>query len=175
MTANSASRSGGPSGVAASGLGDLGEVGRPEDARGGHRQEHAIDLARVVKAVHLSPLDAEGLSGPDFLRCSVDGQREGALEHVQRLFETIMAVGRGDERTGGDARLEHGGRPTRIELTERGHALRRTLRASVAAVEEDLSRELGAEAFARLQGLLVALNGTTTVRAFRESTGQRIV
>jgi DNA-binding MarR family transcriptional regulator len=56
-------------------------------------------------------------------------------------------------------------RSRRIELTERGEAVRRTIRATVADVEAELARELGADAFARLRSLLVQLNDTEFVRA----------
>ena len=60
-------------------------------------------------------------------------------------------------------------RSRRVELTERGEEVRRTIRATVADIESELARELGASAFARLRSLLVRLNATEFVRA--ESPG----
>jgi len=55
-------------------------------------------------------------------------------------------------------------RSRRIELTERGEAVRRTIRATVAAIETELAEELGARSFAQLRALLVRLNDTAFVR-----------
>jgi DNA-binding MarR family transcriptional regulator len=55
-------------------------------------------------------------------------------------------------------------RSRRIELTERGEAVRRTIRATVAAIETELAAELGARPFAQLRALLVRLNDTAFVR-----------
>ncbi len=63
-------------------------------------------------------------------------------------------------------------RSRRIELTERGYAVQRILRASVSAIEADLERDLGTNELAQLRQLLVALNGSTFVRGYRDNTGQ---
>ena len=55
-------------------------------------------------------------------------------------------------------------RSRRIELTDRGDAVRQTIRATVADIESELARELGARAFEQLRSLLVRLNETTFVR-----------
>ena len=55
-------------------------------------------------------------------------------------------------------------RSRRIEFTERGEAVRQTIRATVADVEAELSRELGDRALAQLRNLLVRLNDTEFVR-----------
>jgi DNA-binding MarR family transcriptional regulator len=55
-------------------------------------------------------------------------------------------------------------RSKRVELTERGEALRRTIRASVTAIEHDLEEELGRAPYAQLRELLLQLNDTKTVR-----------
>ncbi len=59
-------------------------------------------------------------------------------------------------------------RSRRVELTERGEAVRQTVRATVADIESELASELGDRAFAQLRALLVRLNDTTFVRG---STG----
>ena len=64
-------------------------------------------------------------------------------------------------------------RSRRIELTDRGMAARDKLRTTVSAIENDMARELGPEEFAQLKTLLMALNDTTLLREFRESTGQQ--
>jgi DNA-binding MarR family transcriptional regulator len=64
-------------------------------------------------------------------------------------------------------------RSRRIELTDRGMAARDKLRTTVSAIENDMARELGPEEFAQLKTLLMALNNTTLLREFRESTGQQ--
>jgi DNA-binding MarR family transcriptional regulator len=55
-------------------------------------------------------------------------------------------------------------RSKRVELTERGEALRRAIRASVTAIEHDLEEELGRAPYAQLRELLLQLNDTKTVR-----------
>jgi DNA-binding MarR family transcriptional regulator len=55
-------------------------------------------------------------------------------------------------------------RSKRVHLTERGHAVVRTIRATVARVESEWERELGADRFAALRDLLIDLNGTRVVR-----------
>jgi DNA-binding MarR family transcriptional regulator len=63
-------------------------------------------------------------------------------------------------------------RSRRIELTERGYAVRRTLRKSVAGIEAELERDLGRDELARMRRQLLALSSTTFVREYREETGQ---
>jgi DNA-binding MarR family transcriptional regulator len=63
-------------------------------------------------------------------------------------------------------------RSRRIELTKRGFAVRRTMRESVTSIEADLERELGHKQWLQLRQLLVALNGSKFVRAYRKHTGQ---
>jgi DNA-binding MarR family transcriptional regulator len=62
-------------------------------------------------------------------------------------------------------------RSRRIELTDRGLAARDALRTTVSAIEKDLARELGPKEFDQLKAFLMALNDTTLLREFRESTG----
>jgi DNA-binding MarR family transcriptional regulator len=55
-------------------------------------------------------------------------------------------------------------RSKRIELTERGVAAAKNIRATVRRIEREWERELGNEEFGRLRELLVALNDTRMVR-----------
>ncbi len=55
-------------------------------------------------------------------------------------------------------------RSTRIELTERGRAAARTIRATVTAIEHELEEELGRQRFAELRTLLTDLNASSFVR-----------
>ena len=55
-------------------------------------------------------------------------------------------------------------RSRRVELTDRGEAVRRTIRATVTDIEAELSLELGERAFGQLRALLVKLNDTEFVR-----------
>jgi DNA-binding MarR family transcriptional regulator len=55
-------------------------------------------------------------------------------------------------------------RSRRVELTDRGEAVRQTIRATVADIESELATELGDRAFEQLRALLVQLNDTEFVR-----------
>jgi DNA-binding MarR family transcriptional regulator len=55
-------------------------------------------------------------------------------------------------------------RSKRIHLTERGAAVRRTMRTTVSTIESELEAELGPAHFAQLRGLLVELNDCAFVR-----------
>jgi DNA-binding MarR family transcriptional regulator len=54
-------------------------------------------------------------------------------------------------------------RSKRVQLTERGEALRRTIRQSVTAIEHELEEELGQVPYSQLRELLLQLNATETV------------
>jgi DNA-binding MarR family transcriptional regulator len=56
----------------------------------------------------------------------------------------------------------------RVRLTGRGHAVARAIRASVAAIEDELEQELGPAQFDQLRQLLIQLNATSFVRDFHE-------
>lgn len=66
-------------------------------------------------------------------------------------------------------------RSRRIELTERGYAVRRLMRESVLGIEAELQRELGHDEVARLRRHLTTLNGSAFVRHYRRQTGQPTV
>ena len=55
-------------------------------------------------------------------------------------------------------------RSRRVELTDRGEAVRQTIRATVADIEVELAAELGDRAFHQLRALLLELNDTVFVR-----------
>jgi DNA-binding MarR family transcriptional regulator len=63
-------------------------------------------------------------------------------------------------------------RSRRIELTDRGRAVRRIMRDSVTNIEADLERQLGHEDLGRLRQLLITVNGSPFVTDYRERTGQ---
>jgi DNA-binding MarR family transcriptional regulator len=67
------------------------------------------------------------------------------------------------------------GRSRQVELTERGRALLRTLRRTVAAIEHEIAQDLGVERLDELRSLLRALNATSLVSGFRRFTGQPAV
>ena len=58
----------------------------------------------------------------------------------------------------------HDRRSRRLELTERGEAVRTTIRLTVTAIEDELAAELGRDEFTQLRALLVRLNETEFVR-----------
>ena len=62
------------------------------------------------------------------------------------------------------------GRSKRVHLTERGHAVARTIRRTVRGIEAEWQEELGPARFAQLRELLTELNSTSLVR---EATGPR--
>ncbi len=55
-------------------------------------------------------------------------------------------------------------RSTRIQVTDRGRAVARTVRATVTRIERELAHELGAERFDQLRALLAELNESSFVR-----------
>lgn len=55
-------------------------------------------------------------------------------------------------------------RSKRVHLTERGHAVVRTIRRTVSRIEAEWEEELGPGRFAQLRELLISLNATGIVR-----------
>jgi DNA-binding MarR family transcriptional regulator len=55
-------------------------------------------------------------------------------------------------------------RSKRVQLTERGKALRRKIRRTVRKIEQELEAELGSDSYAQLRELLVWLNESATVQ-----------
>jgi DNA-binding MarR family transcriptional regulator len=58
-------------------------------------------------------------------------------------------------------------RSRRVRLTDRGRAVARTIRATVAGIEAELEHEVGRDHVAKLRELLVELNGSAFVRGSR--------
>jgi DNA-binding MarR family transcriptional regulator len=63
----------------------------------------------------------------------------------------------------------HDRRSRRVRLTERGDAVRRTIRATVTEIETELEQELGREHFAQLRERLTELNASAFVRRYRDA------
>jgi DNA-binding MarR family transcriptional regulator len=61
-------------------------------------------------------------------------------------------------------------RSKRIRLTQRGHAVARAIRKTVAEVEAELEEQLGSAHFDQLRQLLIELNDTAVVREFHPAT-----
>jgi len=55
-------------------------------------------------------------------------------------------------------------RSKRVHLTERGEALRHTIRKSVTRIERQLEEELGSATYEQLRRLLIALNETKAIQ-----------
>jgi DNA-binding MarR family transcriptional regulator len=62
-------------------------------------------------------------------------------------------------------------RSKRVHLTERGHAVVRTIRGTVGRIEAEWEDELGPARFATLRGLLIDLNATGIVRELHRERG----
>src|ERR1035441_2157013 len=92
------------------------------------------------------------------------GMSRQAMNYLLRELEQLGYLERRDD--------PEDKRSRRIELTERGYAVRRIMRESVARIEADLQRELGRDKVEQLRKLLTALNGSAFVRDYRERTGQ---
>jgi DNA-binding MarR family transcriptional regulator len=96
-----------------------------------------------------------------------EGRRPSELAAEARMTRQAMSYLLGQmERLGyltrdGDPEDQ---RSKRIHLTERGHAVARTIRESVAEIEAEVGRELGSERFDQLRQLLIRLNATSFVR-----------
>jgi DNA-binding MarR family transcriptional regulator len=58
----------------------------------------------------------------------------------------------------------------RIHLTQRGHAVGRAIRNTVAEIEAELERQLGPAHFEQLRQRLIELNATRVVREFHPTT-----
>ena len=84
------------------------------------------------------------------------GMSKQAVNYLLGGLERSGYVRRGDDP---DDR-----RSRRIELTDKGEAVRETIRATVADIEAELAAELGDRSFAQLRTLLARLNDTEFVR-----------
>jgi DNA-binding MarR family transcriptional regulator len=118
-------------------------------------EAHAAGYDDLVPA-HFSVLRYPGPDGrrPSDLAAEV-GMTKQAMNYLLGQLEQLGYLVREDDP---DDR-----RSKRIQLTERGRGLRRTIRATVDGIERDLEQELGAAPYAQLRKLLVRLNASTTL------------
>ena len=108
-------------------------------------------------AAHLAVLRYPGPQGrrPSELAADLGMSRQAVnylLGELERLGYLTRAPDADDRRS------------RRIRLTERGEAVRRTIRATVAEIETELAAELGPESLGQLRELLARLNATALVR-----------
>ena len=110
-----------------------------------------------VVTAHLAVLRYPGPSGrrPSDLAAE-SGMTRQAMNYLLGQLEELGYVVR--EEDPDDLRSK------RVHLTDRGEALRRTIRQSVTAIERQLKEELGSDSYEQLRQLLIELNDTKTVR-----------
>jgi len=117
---------------------------------------HEAGFADLVPA-HLNVLR---YPGPEFRRPSdLATEARMSKQAVNYLLGNLEGLGYLTRRDDPDDR-----RSKRIELTERGRAVRKTVRAAVREIEAEWEAELGKADFGRLRRLLVELGDTTVVR-----------
>jgi DNA-binding MarR family transcriptional regulator len=123
---------------------------------------HAAGFTDLAEA-HMAVLRYPGPQGrrPSDLALEL-GMSKQAVNYLLGALEQSGYLRRSDDPADGRSR--------RIELTDRGEVVRRTIRATVAEIESELAGELGDRAFDQLRRLLVRLNETAFVR---ESTVAR--
>ena len=116
---------------------------------------HAAGFTDIVPA-HFAVLRYPGPDGrrPSDLAAEV-GMTRQAMNYLLGQLEQSGYLVRDDDP---DDR-----RSRRIRLTERGDAVRRTIRATVAQIETELERELGRAHFAQLRERLVELDASAFV------------
>jgi DNA-binding MarR family transcriptional regulator len=117
----------------------------------------AAGFADLVPA-HMAVLRYPGPDGrrPSELAAEAGISRQ-AMNYLLGQLEGLGYIIRVPDADAQDARSR------RIELTERGRALRDTLRAAVTALEQELEAELGSSAYVQLRRLLVRLNDSTVL------------
>jgi len=117
---------------------------------------HSGGFTDLVPA-HLSVLRYPGPQGRRPTEVAAESRMsKQAVNYLLKQLEELGYLTRtGDER---DQRSK------RIQLTARGLAAAKNIRATVRRIEREWRRELGEERFADLQQLLVDLNGTNLVR-----------
>jgi DNA-binding MarR family transcriptional regulator len=125
------------------------------------REAHAAGFTDLVPA-HLAVLRYPGPNGrrPSDLAAEV-GTSKQAMNYLLGQLERLGYISRSDDRDDQRSR--------RVQLTERGEALRRVIRRTVTRIEKELETELGAESYAQLRELLVRLNDTNTIKAERNT------
>lgn len=106
---------------------------------------------------HLAVLRYPGPGGrrPSDLAAEAGTTRQ-AMNYLLGQLENLGYIARTDDPE--DLRSK------RVSLTERGEALRQTIRRSVQSIEHDLAEELGQVSYTQLRDLLVRLNDTKTVQ-----------
>jgi DNA-binding MarR family transcriptional regulator len=116
---------------------------------------HAAGFTDLVLA-HFAVLRYPGPDGrrPSDLAAEAGTSRQAMNYLLGQLERSGYLVRDGDP---GDRRSR------RIRLTDRGEAVRKTVRATVAAIETELEEELGREHFAHLRQLLTELNESAFV------------
>ena len=126
---------------------------------------HSAGFDDLVRA-HLGVLLYPGPQGRRPTEIAAErGMSKQAVNYLLRQLEELGYLTRtGDER---DQRSK------RVQLTDRGLAAAKNIRATVRKIEREWRRELGEERFAQLQDLLVDLNATPLVRAHQANGGQR--
>jgi DNA-binding MarR family transcriptional regulator len=114
---------------------------------------HAAGFTDVVLA-HFAVLRYPGPGGrrPSELATEV-GMTKQAMNYLLGQLEHLGYLTREDDP---DDR-----RSKRVELTDRGRAMQRTIRATVADIEQELQQQLGVAPYAQLRELLVQLNACT--------------
>ena len=121
------------------------------------REAHRAGFTDLVPA-HLAVLRYPGPNGrkPSELAAEV-GSTKQAMNYLLGQLEQLGYVTRSDHPD--DQRSK------RVQLTERGEALRQVVRRTVTQIEHELEAELGTTAYGQLRKLLVRLNDTDTISA----------
>jgi DNA-binding MarR family transcriptional regulator len=117
---------------------------------------HAAGFDDIVPA-HMNLLRYPGPQGqrPSDLAAQIGMTKQAVNYLLRQLEERRYLTLLGDD---------HDQRSKRIELTERGYAAAKNIRATVRQIERELERELGKVKFEQLRQLLVELNETPLVR-----------
>jgi len=117
---------------------------------------HAAGFTDLVPA-HLAVLR---FPGPEDRRPSEiaaeAGMTKQAMNYLLGQMQQLGYLVRDDDPV--DQRFK------RIRLTQRGHAVARAIRTTIAEVEAELEEQLGAARFDQLRQLLIELNATPVVR-----------
>jgi DNA-binding MarR family transcriptional regulator len=126
---------------------------------------HSAGFDDLVPA-HLGVLRYPGPQGRRPTEIAAEGRMsKQAANYLLRQLEELGYLTRtGDDR---DQRSK------RVQLTDRGLAAAKNIRATVRKIEREWRRELGEQRFAQLQDLLVDLNATRVVRAHQANGGPR--
>jgi DNA-binding MarR family transcriptional regulator len=125
------------------------------------REAHDAGFTDLVPA-HLAVLRYPGPNGrrPSELAAEV-GTTKQAMNYLLGQLEQLGYLRRSDDLDDQRSR--------RVQLTERGEALRRVIRRTVTRIEKELEAELGTESYAQLRTLLVRLNETNTIKSERNT------